>query len=348
MTPAARGFAMPAEWAPHRATWIAWPHELRDWPGKFAPVPWVYGEFVRRLAPHERVEILIQNAAVERRARGVLARAGVELSRVGFHRVPTDRGWTRDSGPTFVRRPSGERLAVAWRFNGWAKYDNHRRDEKVALRIARLARVGEHRPRAAGRPVVMEGGAIDVDGEGTLLATEECLLSDVQARNPGLGREGTERALCDALGVRKVVWLGMGIAGDDTHGHVDDLARFAAPGCVLLCQEENSADPNHVPLRENRERLEAARDAEGRKLQVVPLPMPEPLVFDGQRVPASYANFYIANGIVLVPTFNDPRDRVALGLLAELFPGREVAGIHSVDLVWGLGTLHCATQQEPA
>lgn len=334
MTPAARGFSMPPEWAPHRATWIAWPHNREDWPGKFEPVPWVFAEVVRHLHRRERVCILVRDP---RAVESILRRAGVDLRRVELYRCPTDRVWTRDSGPTFVKR-GGERLAVWWRFNGWAKYPDHKRDERVGAFIARMAGV----PVYDNRRVVLEGGAIDVDGAGNLLATEECLLSKVQARNPGLGRAGTERALAEALGVRRVIWLGRGIVGDDTHGHVDDVCRFVASNRVVLAEERNPRDPNYRRLRENFERLRAA------KVEVVPLPMPAPLYFDGQRLPASYLNFYIANGVVLVPTFNDPNDRLALGRLAELFPGREVIGIHAVDLVWGLGTLHCMTQQEPA
>jgi agmatine deiminase len=339
MTGPTPGWAMPAEWAPHRRTWIAWPHHRDDWPGKFAAIPWVYAEIVRHLSVGERVGILVEPAS---NAREVLRRAGVGLGRVDFVRCRTDRSWVRDSGPTFVRRRSGARAAVCWKFNAWAKYPNWRRDAGVAAAIARAARVPAIRPG-----IVMEGGAIDVDGEGTLLATEECLLSRVQARNPGLSRAGIERVFAETLGARRVVWFGRGIAGDDTHGHVDDLARFVAPGKILLCVENNSRDPNYRPLRENRERLQGARDAKGRRLEVIALPMPAPIVFDGVRLPASYANFAVGNEAVLVPTFNDPRDREALGLLAELFPGRRVVGIHAVDLVWGFGTLHCATQQEP-
>lgn len=335
--PGLRGYAMPAEWAPHRATWIAWPHERSDWPGRFEPIPWVYGEIVRILSRNEQVEILVQDATAERRARGLLGRVGIDFAKVRFRRIPTDRVWTRDSGAIFVRNRAGEKIATHWTFNGWAKYVNHRRDGQVAGRIAKALRIPAYRVGA-----VLEGGAIDVDGVGTLMATEECLLSDVQARNPGLGREGTERVLRETLGVKRVLWLGRGIAGDDTHGHIDDLARFVAPGRVLLCQENDPKDENHRPLRENLERLRAAR------VEAVPLPMPSPVVFDGQRVPASYANFYVANGVVIVPTFNDPRDRRALGIIADCFPGREVVGIHCLDFVWGLGTLHCATQQEPA
>jgi agmatine deiminase len=333
---------MPAEWVPHRATWIAWPHHREDWPGKFEPILWAYGELVRILCRHERVCILVQNPAARTEARAVLRKSGADLQKVDFFPIPTDRVWTRDSGAIFVTNGRGGKIATHWKFNGWAKYPNHQRDDEVAPRIAKALKLPEHRVLVGRREIVMEGGAIDVDGEGTLMATEECLLSRVQARNPGLGRDGIERVFADVLGIRRVVWLDRGIAGDDTHGHIDDLARFFAPGRVLLCQESNARDANYKPLRANLERLVSEH------LDVIPLPMPGPVVFDGQRLPASYANFYIANGTVLVPTFNDPRDRVALGILAECFPDREIVGIHCVDFVWGLGTLHCATQQEPA
>ena len=342
-TPAALGYRMPAEWEPHAATWLAWPHERRDWPGKFANIPWVYGEVVRQLVPGERVRILVGDAAIEGSARCVLGRAGVDLARVDFFRIPTDRSWTRDFCPLFVRRDDGDVALTNWRFNGWAKYANWKRDNAVPDRIARrLDR------RQWKLDMVLEGGSIDVNGRGTLLTTEECLLSPDQARNPGMSRSDVEGALHDQLGIRKVLWLGRGIAGDDTHGHVDDLARFVDARTVVLATEDDPADANHEALRENRERLERATDQDGAPLRVVPLPMPSPLVFDGQRLPASYANFYIGNAAVLVPTFNDPRDRHALATLAELFPSRPVVGIHAVDLVWGLGTLHCMTQQEPA
>jgi len=339
---------MPAEWDPHRATWIAWPHHAADWPGRFAPIPWCFGEIVRALVRGEIAAILVRDAPQERGARRMLARLGVPLDRVEFHRVPTDRSWLRDTGPLFVRGGDGALAATVWRFNGWAKYPNHRVDARVAAAIARRTETPIVPVEAGGRRVVLEGGAIDVDGEGTLLATEECLLSDVQARNPGLSRAALEEAMARALGIRRVIWLGRGIVGDDTHGHIDDVCRFVAPGVVVLCDERNPSDPNHAILAENRERLQSARDAGGRRLDVVSLPMPSPIVFDGVRVPASYANFYIANGRVLVPVFNDPRDRTALGILAELFPGREVTPIYCGDLIWGLGTLHCMTQQEPA
>jgi agmatine deiminase len=340
--PGRRGYAMPAEWTPHRATWIAWPHNKEDWPGKFGPIPWAYAELVRVLSRNERVCILVQNPALRGQAKAILKMNGVDLKQVDFYLIPTDRVWTRDSGAIFVRNAAGAKIATHWKFNGWAKYPNHKRDDRVAPRIAEAVGAAEYPVLAGGREVVMEGGAIDVDGNGTLMATEECLLSKVQARNPGLSREGIEAVFADVLGIRRVIWLGRGIAGDDTHGHIDDLARFVAPGRVLLCQESNRKDENYRPLKVNLERLRAE------KIDVIPLPMPAPVVFDGLRVPASYANFYVANGTVLVPTFNDPRDRQALGLIADCFPGREVVGIHCGDFIWGLGTLHCATQQEPA
>lgn len=348
---------MPAEWEPHEATWLAWPHERRDWPGKFPPIAWVYGEVVRHLAPGEEVRILVQSAAVEAEARAVLKRVGVPAKSVRFFRVPTDRSWTRDTAPIFVRRDDGAVALTDWKFNGWAKYPNHRRDDAVPAALATKLKLPRFVPVAStvdkkGRPVrrqvVLEGGSIDVDGAGTLLTTEECLLSPVQARNPGLTRADLERILGEHLGVRKVLWLGRGIAGDDTHGHVDDLARFAGPRTVVIANEPNGRDANHRPLNENFERLQTMTNAAGERLEVVALPMPAPLFLDGVRLPASYANFYVGNAAVLVPTFNDPADRRALGILAELFPDRPVVGIHAVDLVWGLGTFHCMTQQQPA
>jgi agmatine deiminase len=332
---------MPAEWARHAATWIAWPHNESDWPGKLAPIRWVYGEFVRHLAPHERVRILVANDDVAAEATQTLELVGAAAN-WDLVRAPTNRSWTRDTGPLFVAR-GGNKLATHWRFNAWAKYDDWQLDAEVAPAIARAAGV-----ECLRVPAVLEGGAIDVDGEGTLLATEECLCDAVQARNPELSRAELEALLRQQLGAERVVWLGRGIVGDDTHGHIDDLARFVAPGVVVLCDEPDARDENHAALAENRERLAGARDARERKLEVVALPMPRPLVFEGRRLPASYANFYVANDVVLVPTFNDPADRRALGILGELFPARDVIGIHCVDLVWGLGTLHCMTQQEPA
>jgi agmatine deiminase len=339
---------MPAEWEPHAATWLAWPHQADDWPGKIEPIPWVSAEIVRHLHRHEHVHILVNDESGESVARQVLTRAMVELDRVTFHRWPTDRVWTRDSGPTFLLGPAGERALLDWRFNAWAKYPNWQNDDALPARVAEVTGRPVRQPTCHGRRVVLEGGSIDVNGRGLLLTTEECLLSDVQCRNPGMTREDYERVFAEYLGVRKVLWLNRGIVGDDTHGHVDDLARFVGPRTVVTAVETDPAEDNYPLLQENLARLRGMTDVDGSPLDVVPLPMPRPVWFDGQRLPASYANFYIANGLVLVPTFNDANDRTALTILAGLFPDREVVGIHCVDLVYGLGTLHCMTQQEPS
>jgi agmatine deiminase len=328
---------MPAEWEPHEATWIAWPHNRDDWPGRFAPIPWVYAEIVRRLSRVEKVRILVDSAAQERQARGALKKTGAAMEAVEFFACPTDRVWTRDYAPLFVRNRGGVIAATKWRFNGWAKYPNHKLDEAAGRFIAKQTGVETWLPE-----MVLEGGSIDVNGEGLLLTTEECLLSDVQARNPALSRRDIERNLRRYLGADRVIWLRNGIAGDDTHGHVDDLARFVAPDTVVVASEADRSDANYDALRENHALLKQAG------LRVVKLPMPRPVVFCGTRLPASYANFYIANGLVLVPTFNDPADRVALNTLAKCFPDRVVTGIDCTALIWGLGALHCMTQQQPA
>jgi agmatine deiminase len=337
---------MPAEWEPHEATWIAWPHRRDDWPGKFATIPWVYTEIVRHLHLSERVRILVNDAHTERRARRMLVKAGLDLSRIDFFPFPTNRSWTRDYGPMFVQ--SGAGLGILdWRFNAWAKYPDWEQDDAVAGQVSEALALPRWEPTVGELRMVLEGGSIDVNGQGLLLTTEECLLSPVQERNPGLTRYAVEKELADWLGVRKALWLGRGIAGDDTHGHVDDLARFVAPRTIVAVVEDNPGDANYGPLRENWDRLQGLTGLNAEKLDAIALPMPGPVVFNGQRLPASYANFYIANDRVLVPTFNDPNDRKALGILAELFPDRLIVGIHGVDLVWGLGTLHCLTQQQP-
>src|SRR5919201_2149004 len=329
---------MPAEWEPHHATWIGWPHHRLDWPGKFEPIPWVYAEIVRVLHAHERVEILCNGAETRDQAVGALRAHNVDLSRVGLHLVPTDRVWLRDSGPTAVMGEDGSITWVAWRFNAWAKYENYRSDELVAERVAELSGlplVKAQRPDGKGR-LVLEGGGIETDGAGTLLVTEEWLLSDVQVRNPGMTRADYERAFAEYLGIRRTIWLGEGCVGDDTHGHVDDVARFTDAHTVVLAHEPDPADENHRRSADNMRRLEHAARAAGGALRIVTLPFPRAVIMEGERLPASYANFYIANGVVLVPTFNDPNDRSALTALSELFPGRTVIGVHAVDLVWGL------------
>jgi agmatine deiminase len=398
-------YRMPAEWEPHEATWLGWPHELTDWPGKFSPIPWAFAEIVRHLARVEPVYLLVENREAESRVKSILRKAGANPDAVTFFRVPTDRGWMRDSGPISVipspavilseakNLSSSERVAGAakqrgilranamgpqddgvallnFAFNGWAKYDDHKKDAKVVARVAPMLSNGQHiakHPRRAqhavplpkqraprvvlpehkGRRIVLEGGAIDVNGCGSLLTTEECLLSRVQERNLGFTREDYAEIFRRYLGVTNVLWLRNGIAGDDTHGHVDDLSRFVDPSTVVTVIENDPAEANHAPLEENLALLREMKDQNGQPLRVETLPMPEPIYFDGQRLPASYANFYIANKIVLVPTFNDPADRVALATLAKLFPAREIVPIYCRDLVLGLGTIHCMTQQFP-
>src|SRR6516164_1502505 len=323
-TPGRLGFRMPAEWEKHEATWLGWPHELTDWPGKFAPIPWAFSEIVRVLSQVERVFLLVEN------------------------RVATDRGWMRDSGPICVKNAAGEVAYNNFVFNGWAKYENHKKDAAVVRKAnARLKRP-LFLPLRHGRRVVLEGGSIDVNGRGTLLTTEECLQSHIQERNPGLTKDDYAEVFREYLGVTNVLWLGNGIAGDDTHGHVDDSTRFVNETTVVTIVEENRSDQNYSALQENLARLRGMKDQDGHPLHVETLPMPKPVYFDGQRLPASYANFYIANGVVIAPTFNDSNDPVALNTLRKLFPEREVIGIHCRDLVLGLGTLHCMTQQQPA
>jgi agmatine deiminase len=346
--PSQLGFRMPAEWEPHRATWLAWPHQRDDWPGKFDPIPLVFGEIVRHLHRSEEVCILVNDAEGRRQAESVLEKLVVDAGRISFWQIPTDRVWTRDYGPLFLTNGRGESSILNFAFNGWSKYPNWQRDAAAAQQINAELQRPMWQPEIDGRRIVLEGGSIDVNGQGLLLTTEECLLSNVQERNPSLGRGDYECIFADYLGIRKVLWLGRGIAGDDTHGHIDDLARFVGPRSVVAVVEQDRGDVNYEPLQENLERLRGMTDVDGRPLEIHTLPMPASLFFAGQRLPASYANFYIANDCVLVPTFNDRNDRLALNILADLFPQRTVLGIHAVDLVWGLGTLHCLTQQEPA
>jgi len=347
-TPREHSYRMPAEWETHAATWIAWPHNPNDWPGKFLSIAWVYADIVRRLSRVETVHILVDDAAAEKRARSVLKRSGANLAQVSFHQWPTNRVWTRDSGPIFVRKADNSLAVTNWKFNGWAKYDNWQLDDQLPNRVADLLDIPAWTPTIGEHRVVLEGGSIDVNGAGTLITTEECLLSEVQQRNPGISREQLEKIFHDYLGIDQVLWMNRGIAGDDTHGHVDDITRFVAKNTIVTVTEPNRADDNHLPLAENLDRLKSARNPDGQPFEVVELPMPAPVVFEGQRLPASYGNFYIANGLVLVPTFNDPNDRKALNILADLFPSREVIGLHCGDFIWGLGALHCMTQQQPA
>ncbi len=351
-TPAALGFYMPAEWEPHEATWLGWPHNPTDWPGKLDTIRWVYAEIVRKISLGEIICMLVRSRAEKGLARRCLSRAGADLRRVRFILHPTNRGWTRDSGPLFVRRHARGESATAivhFHFNAWARYPDWRKDRRVPEAASRVLRKRLFHARCGGKPFVLEGGGIEVNGRGTLLTTEECYLApETQVRNPGLGRKEIEATLRSYLGVSNIFWLGGGVAGDDTHGHVDDLCRFTNPRTIVLVREDNPKDANYRALAENWDRIQEFRLEDGSKPEIVPLPMPEPICFDGLRLPASYANFYVSNAAVIVPTFNDPKDRLALGILSELFRDRPVTGIHAVDLALGFGTLHCLTQQQPA
>jgi agmatine deiminase len=393
-------FRMPAEWQPHSATWLGWPHFRGDWPGKFEPIPWVYAEIIRYLSRHERVELIVKDAAAEKLARKTLKRAHALNDNVRFHRWQTNRVWTRDSGCAFVlcgagalaRAPSSgakaqrqsaldagpeallhpifansssvrsggleglphpqsgtfQLAAIKWRFNAWAKYPNWQHDEKIGSLMARTAGAQEFRPMFGKHRVVLEGGSIEVNGRGTLITTEECLLSRVQQRNPGMKKRDYDKVFAEYLGATNVIWLDSGIVGDDTHGHVDDVTRFVSPDTVVSCVDADPSSENYEALRENIRRLRDATTEDGKPLATIDLPMPAPVYFEGGRLPASYANFYIANGVVLVPVFNDPNDRVALDIFADIFPDREIVGIYCGDLIWGFGAIHCMTQQQPA
>ncbi|HUA69057.1 MAG TPA: agmatine deiminase family protein [Candidatus Saccharimonadales bacterium] len=350
--PAQRAYFMPAEWEPHEATWLGWPHNADDWPGKFETIPWVYGEMIRKISEGEKIYLLIRNEVDENRARHIIRAVGADVRKVKFVMHPTNRGWTRDTGPIFVKRAAetgkSETAIVHFHFNGWAKYDNWRKDTKVPETAARILRKKLFHAKCDGKPFVIEGGGIELNGRGTLISTEQCYLDpNIQVRNPGLGKAQIEATLRSYLGVKSIFWLAKGPAGDDTHGHIDDICRFVNSKTLVLVREKKRHDENYAPLAENWERIRDFRLEDGSKPEVVELPMPSPLYFDGQRLPASYANFYICNAGVIVPTFNDPNDRLALGILGELFRDRPVVGIHAVDLVWGFGSLHCLTQQQP-
>jgi agmatine deiminase len=344
-TPAQMGYRMPAEWEPHRGTWLSWPHKEASWPGKFTPVPGIFARMVRHLADHEEVHINVAGPAMEQEVRRLLADTGADSGNVFFHYNPTNDAWCRDHGPVFIHREENgrsEQAIVDWNFNAWGdKYPPYDLDDVIPSRIAEELKLPVYKP-----DIVLEGGSIDVNGRGVLLTTEACLLNP--NRNPQLQRSEIEAYLRAYLGVTKILWLGEGIVGDDTDGHVDDLTRFVDPTTVVTVVENDRDDENYEPLQKNLERLNRMTDHEGRPLRVVTLPMPRPLWHDGQRLPASYANFYIANGIVLLPNYDPARDEEARAVLQSLFPDRDVVGIDCTDLVWGLGAFHCVTQQWPS
>lgn len=344
VVPAQLGYRMPAEWEPQLATWLTWPHNPRTWPDRLHSIPPVYARLAAEFARVQEVRILVENAAMADAARAAITAIGGKISAVSFYEIPTNDSWIRDSGPTFITRSQGEKTEgalVGWRYNAWGgKYPPWDRDVEIPRRLSERLSLPLFSPG-----IILEGGSIDVNGQGTLITTEQCLLN--RNRNPHLSREEIEKKLCDYLGATHIVWLGDGIAGDDTDGHVDDITRFVAPNIVVTVLEDDPLDPNHGPLRDNFERLSKATNERGEKLRVVPLPMPTPLEIQGHRVPASYANFCIVNGKVVVPIFGDRKDELALDALRGLFPDRQVVGLRADDLIWGLGAFHCITQQQP-
>jgi agmatine deiminase len=339
MLPSALGYRWPAEWEPHAATWLAWPHKPETWPGKFEPIPGVWATLVRTLAEFEPVQVLAGGEAVMAQARSLVG----DVPNVTLHDIPTNDVWTRDHGPMFLSGPpSLEPALVDWEYNAWGgKYPPFDLDNAVPAHVARFTGRRRFTPG-----IILEGGAVDGNGEGTVLTTEPCLLNP--NRNPQLSRADIEQYLTDYCCAKKVLWIAGGVEGDDTDGHIDELARFVGPTTVVAAFEPDPQDVNHEPLADNLRRLQTMTDARGRKLDVIPIPMPRALYFDDARLPACYMNFYIANGVVIVPQFNDPADVTTVETLARLFPGRQIRGLDAIDLVWGLGAFHCITQQQPA
>lgn len=336
---------MPAEWEPHRGTWLSWPHKEASWPGNFGPIPGIVAEMVRHLAPGEEVHINVTDAAMEQAAREVLLTAGVPTGNVFFHHVPTNDAWCRDHGPIFVERslPGGgmEQVALDWGFNAWGdKYPPYDLDNRVPKRVAEILGIERVSPG-----MILEGGSIDVNGVGTLITTEACLLNP--NRNPDRSKAEIEAMLRAYLGVQTILWLGDGIVGDDTDGHIDDLTRFVDTQTVVTVVEDDPQDVNHGVLQDNLDRLRSMQIQDGTPLRIIELPMPRPVVHDGERLPASYANFYIGNEVVLLPGYDPERDEIARQTLQELFPTRRVVVIDCTPMVWGLGAFHCLTQQWP-
>ncbi len=342
-TPQSLGYAFPAEWAHHAATWLSWPHKEASWPDKIHTIYPVYAQFVKEIAQGELVNINVNDAAMQAFALRWLEDAGANLAQVRFHLHPTNDAWCRDHGPAFVVNPqTGQKAVVKWEYNAWGeKYPPHDLDNQIPLRIAEVLDLPVFRPG-----IVMEGGSVEFNGAGTVLTTTACLLNP--NRNPQLNQGQIEQFLHDYYGVAQVLWLGDGIVGDDTDGHIDDLTRFVNEDTVVTVVESNRQDENYEVLQENLAILKTLRLLSGKQLNIVELPMPDPVVCEGQRLPASYANFYIANRAVIVPTFRCAQDTAALDLIQQCFPSRKVVGLDCIDLVWGLGTFHCLSQQEPA
>jgi agmatine deiminase len=336
----------PAEWEKQRGILLCFPQNGKDWPGKYQAIQWAFVEFIKKVATYETVYLLVANEQLKGKAHEMLERAHVNTSQIHYILQKTNRSWMRDSGPILVETSNGSLEAISFNFNGWAKYPNHLLDKQVPAAVAKALNIPMTTATYKGKPVVLEGGGIDVNGKGTLLTSEECLLHpSIQVRNPGFTKADYEAVFEEYLGVTNIIWLGEGIQGDDTHGHIDDLCRFVNEDTIITVVESDKKDVNYKPLQDNLQRLKVAKLENGKSPNIVELPMPQKLMFENIRIPPSYANFLIINDAVLVPTFNDPNDRIALNTLATCFPNRAIIGISSIDLIWGFGTLHCLSQQ---
>ena len=335
---------MPAEWEEQKSTWIAWPHNKKDWPNKFDFIPEIFAEIISHISKGQKVNILIENNVLKKRAILILKNFKVNFSNIRFSLCKTDRAWLRDSFPIFVKNKN-KKILLNWKFNSWAKYKNFKKDNSIINKVKKVLKLQSISPVFNGRKVVLEGGAIDVNGKGTLITTEECLLSKIQQRNSGFKKNDYEKIFFNYFGIRKIIWLKRGIAGDDTHGHIDDLARFVSENTIFLAYERNKKDVNYKILRNNFRILKKLDDF--KKLKIIKIPMPEAKYIEGTRVPASYLNFYIANKVILVPTFNDKKDKLVLKMFRKYFKNRKVVPIDCSILIWGFGAIHCMTQQEP-
>tara|TARA_X000000950_G_scaffold275409_1_gene361730 strand:- start:386 stop:1429 length:1044 start_codon:yes stop_codon:yes gene_type:complete len=335
---------MPAEWEEQKSTWIAWPHNKKDWPNKFDFIPEIFAEIISHISKGQKVNILIENNVLKKRAILILKNFKVNFSNIRFSLCKTDRAWLRDSFPIFVKNKN-KKILLNWKFNSWAKYKNFKKDNSIINKVKKVLKLQSISPVFNRRKVVLEGGAIDVNGKGTLITTEECLLSKIQQRNSGFKKHDYEKIFFNYFGIRKIIWLKRGIVGDDTHGHIDDLARFVSENTIFLAYERNKKDVNYKILRNNFRILKKIDDF--KKLKIIKIPMPEAKYIEGTRVPASYLNFYIANKVILVPTFNDKKDKLVLKMFRKHFKSRKVVPIDCSILIWGFGAIHCMTQQEP-
>jgi len=339
-------YILPAEWEKHEATLLSFPYEGKDWPGKYHAIKWAFIELIKKVLLYEKVILVVKDEAEQQKVSNMLQQAHANINNLEYVLCDANRNWMRDSGPIIVKNTDNNRIALQFKFTGWAKYNNYKKDTHIPAAVAAALNIPLEKAMYKNKHIVLEGGAIEVNGCGTLITTEECLLHpSIQVRNPGFTKHDYENVFNEFFGITNTIWLGKGITGDDTHGHIDDLCRFVNKNTVLTVIEENPDDENYLPLKENLERLKNAKLEDGSLLNIVTIPMPAKINFEDLRLPASYVNYLITNGCVFVPTFNDKNDRIALNTIADLFPDKDVVGISSIDLIWGLGTLHCLSHE---